>query len=72
MLIRRSWGVHDSVIARDLPHKGDLKTWIQAYGMVPTGWTDNPPCFPWLPPKPAGLVLNKTRTKKPAAGTHEK
>jgi site-specific recombinase XerD len=72
VLIRRSWGVHDSVVAQELHHKGDLKTLIQVYGMVPTGWTDNPPCFPWLPAKPAWLVLNKTRTKQSSTVTREK
>jgi integrase len=68
VLMRRSWGVHDSVVAQELHHKGDLKTLIQVYGMVPSGWTDNPPCFPWLPAKPAWLVLNKNRTEKTPLG----
>ncbi len=64
---RRSWAVPDSVIAREIHHKGDLGTLIETYGQVPVGWTDHPPRFAWIPSVPAWTVLKKDRSEPTAA-----
>lgn len=71
VLMRRSWGVQDSVIAAEIHHRGDLKTLIQVYGMVPSGWLDKPPRFKWLPRRPAWLMFKMHRAEKCSTGEEQ-